>query len=145
MNKQTAKLNEYLSDLGVLNVKLHNLHWNVSGRGFHQAHVYIETLYDDFFEKFDVVAERIKMLGDYPLASLKEYLEKSDIKELETKDYSVTNSYKMILEDFQYLKTKAIDIRSIADEVGDFGTVAIMEDHVLGYDKQIWFIESELK
>lgn len=145
MNKQTVKLNEYLSDLGVLNVKLHNLHWNVAGRGFRQAHIYIESLYDDFFEKFDEIAERIKMLGDYPLASLKTYLENTSIKELETKDYSVKDAFTIILEDYVYLKKKAADLRSNADEAGDFSTVAIMEEHVSGFDKQIWFLESELK
>ncbi len=145
MEKQIVKLNEYLADLGVLNVKLHNLHWNVVGLGFHQTHVFIETLYDDLFEKFDEVAERIKMLNSFPKASLKQYLEVTSISELTDKDYSVKESYEIILADFKVLKNLATDIRNISDGNSDFGTVAIMEEHVANYDKFIWFIESELK
>jgi DNA-binding ferritin-like protein len=34
-------LNVYLSDLAVLNVKLHNLHWNVVGPQFVQLHEFV--------------------------------------------------------------------------------------------------------
>ncbi|MDD3129490.1 MAG: DNA starvation/stationary phase protection protein [Candidatus Izemoplasmatales bacterium] len=145
MNEQITKLNEYLADLGVLNVKLHNLHWNVKGHGFKQAHVNIEEMYDDLFEKFDEVAERIKMLGDFPKASLKSYLESTNIKELESKNYEVKESYELILSDYLELRNAAINIRTIADKLDDFSTVAMMEDHIIGYNKQIWFLESDLK
>ncbi|MBN2540605.1 MAG: DNA starvation/stationary phase protection protein [Bacilli bacterium] len=145
MEKQVNKLNQYLSDIGVLNVKLHNLHWNVKGRGFHQAHVYLETLYDDLFEKFDEIAERIKMLGFYPKASLKEFLSTSNVQELESKDYSVTEAFQTVLDDYMNLRQKATEIRETTNAIDDFGTVSILEDHILGYDKQLWFIRSELK
>ena len=32
------KLNEFLSDLEMLNVKLQNYHWNVTGKGFFTTH-----------------------------------------------------------------------------------------------------------
>ena len=53
------KLDVYLSNLLVGNVKLHNLHWNVVGSSFKQAHEYLEEVYDDFFGKFDDVAEEL--------------------------------------------------------------------------------------
>lgn len=51
------KLNVYLSNLALWNVKLHNLHWNVTGRTFVQIHEFTEKLYDEVFEQFDAVAE----------------------------------------------------------------------------------------
>lgn len=42
------------------------------------------------------------------------------------------------------MRELATDIRKTADEAGDFGIVAMMEDHVAGYDKEIWFINSIL-
>ena len=55
------KLNVYLSNLALWNVKLHNLHWNVTGRTFVQIHEFTEKLYDEVFEQFDAVAEIQKM------------------------------------------------------------------------------------
>jgi len=35
------------------NIKLHNLHWNVTGLTFKAVREYLETLYEDSFEKYD--------------------------------------------------------------------------------------------
>ena len=70
----STSLNTYLADLGVLYIKLHNLHWNVVGRDFKQVHEYLETLYDGVSDVLDEVAELLKMQGAQPLASLKDYL-----------------------------------------------------------------------
>ena len=83
MEKELLKnLNKYLSNLGVLYIKLHNLHWNVVVINFKATHEYFETLYDGISASLDSVAEVIKMHEGTPLASLKTYLELSTIEEL---------------------------------------------------------------
>lgn len=144
MNK-VELMNKYVADLSVMNVKFHNLHWNVTGRNFHGVHVFLEQLYDDLFEKFDEVAERIKMLGEYPKASVKAYLEASTVEELEDKDYDIKDTFQIAHAELNFLRDSAIAVRAAADEEDDFVTVAMMEDHVGGYDKNIWFIEQSLK
>ncbi len=145
MNEQVNLMNKYVADLAVLNVKFHNLHWNVVGENFETVHVYIEKLYDDLFLKFDEVAERVKVLGEYPKASLKSYLEITNVKELENKDYRIDETYNLLLEEMIHLKESCAKIRKIADENDDFVTVGLMEDHIGVYDKEIWFIKSTLK
>lgn len=145
MNKTVKLLNQYLADLNVLNTKLHNMHWNVTGRSFKQVHVFLEELYDDMFEKFDQAAERIKMMEAYPAASVKEYLELAKITELESKDISIEEAFKNVFADITYLKESAMEIRKVADEADDFGTVMILEDHVADYDKSLYFIRQSLK
>ena len=145
MKKQLNLMNQYVADLAVLNVKFHNLHWNVVGENFEQAHVYLEKLYDDFFLKFDEVAERIKMLGEFPKASIKEYLEITSITELEDKDISVKEALTVAQTELKGLKALALDIRKEAENNDDFVTIGLMEDHVGVYDKEIWFIASAIK
>lgn len=145
MNNETKFMNVYVANLAVLNVKFHNLHWNVVGENFEQAHVYLEKLYDDFFLKFDEVAERIKMLGVFPKASVKGYLDITTIEELEDQDVTVAQALTIALEELKGLKALALDIRKEADKEDDFVTVSLMEDHVAAYDKEIWFIKSALK
>ena len=36
--------NRYLANIGVMYVKLHNLHWNVVGPQFKAIHEYLETI-----------------------------------------------------------------------------------------------------
>ena len=141
----SKKLDLYLANLAVNYVKLHNLHWNVIGKTFKQVHEYLEHLYDETTESFDTVAEYQKMVGEYPKASLKEYLALASIKEIESKDYPTKEILDIVLADQKLLRKLATEIRNDADEKGEFSLVAIMEDEVAAYNKRIWFIESMLK
>ena len=142
--KHYEKLNEYLSNLAVLNANLHNLHWNVVGNQFVQIHEYTEKLYDDVFEKFDAVAEILKMKGEKPLTKLSEYLENASIKELDGDRFSCREVLE-IIEGYLYdMRKLATEIRNEADEEGDFEVVMEFEEHVAGYSKELWFVRSML-
>ncbi|HHZ02245.1 MAG TPA: DNA starvation/stationary phase protection protein [Tissierellia bacterium] len=142
--KNYEKLNVYLSNLAVLNVNLHNIHWNVVGKQFVQIHEFTEELYDDFFEKYDAVAEILKMKGEKPLVKLSDYLKNASIKELEVDKFDCKESLEIVLGYLEEMKKLATDIRNEADEDGDFEVVAEFEDHVAGYSKNIWFVKSML-
>lgn len=141
----SKKLDLYLANLAVNYVKLHNLHWNVVGRGFKQVHEYLEDMYDETTESFDEVAEYQKMVGEFPKASLKDYMEIATIKELESKDYAIEDALKIAVDDLKLMRDLATEIRNEADEKGEFTLVALMEGEVEAQLKHIWFIESMLK
>ena len=143
--KKINLMNEYVANLAVLNNKLHNLHWNVVGVQFMPVHKFTEELYDNFFAKFDDVAEQIKILGFMPLATTKAYLEASSVEEVEPKDFSRKEVLEIVKADLELLKRLATEIRNLADDENDFVTVALFEDHVADYGKNIWFLTSMLK
>lgn len=145
MNNQIELMNKYVANLSVLNVKLHNLHWNVTGENFEQVHVFLERLYDDLFIKFDEAAERVKMLRAFPKASMKEYLDITDVEELESKFYGVNESLTIAHNEYENLIALAKEVRKEADNNDDFITVSLMEDHITIYEKELWFIYSTLK
>lgn len=136
------KLDLYLANLAVLNVKLHNLHWNVVGINFKPIHEYLESLYDSMFEKFDEVAEYQKMNGVYPKASLKEYMELSDIEELESKDYSGKEAIKIAIESLNHMRKNAAEV---IEDTECFVLSNMMEDQITEYNKHIWFLDTMLK
>ena len=138
------KLNQYLSNLAVLNANLHNLHWNVEGLQFVQIHEFTEELYEDFFEKFDAVAELLKMKGEKPLVRLTDYVENATIKELDKDQFTIRESLEIILDYLNEMKRLATEIRNEADEDGGFEVVMEFEEHVAGYSKNIWFVKSML-
>ncbi len=141
-----TKLNTYLANLAVINIKFHNLHWNVVGSQFVSVHEYLESEYDKAGERLDEVAEIIRMSGEFPVANLKEYLEISTIKEIETsKEISIKETLEIVLSDIKLQKELALQIRKEANETDDFPVANAMEDHIEDYNKQIWFINSSLK
>lgn len=135
-------LDKYLANLLVGNVMLHNLHWNVVGFNFKGVHEYLEELYDDFFEKYDEVAEYQKVKGIYPKASVKEYLELSDLQELKSEDIQDKDAIVKGLELIKHMKDLALEI---AEESECFELSNMMEDHISEYNEIIWFMESMLK
>ncbi|MGS0973133.1 MAG: Dps family protein [Candidatus Izemoplasmataceae bacterium] len=145
MEKQVVMMNQYVADLAVLNVKFHNLHWNVIGERFEQVHVHLEAIYDDLFVKFDEVAERIKMLGEFPKASIREYLEISKVEELNDEDVTIKKVFEIVKAEIAYLKTLSTAIRKEADGNDDFVTVGLMEDHIAAYDKELYFVNQAMK
>lgn len=141
----TNNLNKYLANLGVLYIKLHNLHWNVVGINFKAIHEYYETLYDGISASLDSVAEVIKMHEGTPLASLKTYLELSTIEELPSVEVDNKASLKIVLEDFIKMKSLVEEIRKEADKEDLYDIVTLVEGELEQYNKSIWFIKSMLK
>ncbi|WP_319475812.1 DNA starvation/stationary phase protection protein [Marispirochaeta aestuarii] len=139
---KTEKMAQLVADLNVLNTKFHNLHWNVTGPNFQQLHLLTEASYNDFFEKYDELAERMKMLGELPPASVKKYLELTKVQELADKEYSAVEVLKNVLEAYKFLKEEFTELRSLADAESDFVTLALAEGYIGEFDKQIWFVSS---
>jgi starvation-inducible DNA-binding protein len=145
MNKMLQeKLNKYLADTAVMYIKLHNLHWNIYGMQFKGVHEYLESLYDGITENMDAIAELIRMYGEYPAASMADYLKLSSVKELDSEGIDIKKALLIVLEDIKALDEGAKDIRTMADKEDLFDVVAMMEDHCAAFQKIIWFISSTL-
>lgn len=144
--KKIAKeLNPYLANLGVMYIKLHNVHWNVVGKNFKEIHVHTEEIYDDITIKLDDVAETIKMNGEYPIASLKEMVANATLEEIDSADISEKDGIELVLNDLKTLREQAISIRENLSEKDAFTSVMLLEDHVSYYDKEIWFLGTMIK
>ena len=138
----STKLNPYLSDLVVMYLKLHDLHWNVKGKMFVQVHQYTEARYDDMAEKFDEIAELIIMQGESPVATSKEYFELAKIQEIGKGRYSDSEVLEVLLKDLSYLKEEATELRNEFDKESNFEIVSVLEGHIASYAKEIWFLQS---
>lgn len=135
-------LNTYLADLAVLNIKIHNLHWNVVGREFKALHKMTEKIYKELQCQFDMVAEVMKMQGELPMASMAEYLEITNIEELESRDYSVGEVLDLLDEDCEKIIDTALEIRHEANEEDNFMIANMFEEFLAGFYKKSWMIKS---
>ncbi|MBS9776011.1 MAG: DNA starvation/stationary phase protection protein [Fusobacterium sp.] len=138
-------LNKYLSNLSVLITKTHNIHWNVVGAQFVPIHQYTEELYDFYFDKYDSVAEIIKMKGEFPLVKITDYLKLATVEEIDAKDFSSVEALELVKKDIELMLNDALQIREEYDARGEFLIVNEFEDHITHYVKQLWFIKSILK
>lgn len=144
-NNLSNELNQYLSNVAVLYIKLHNLHWNTTGTNFQTVHEYLETLYNGLADVLDGTAEIIKIQGGTPLASMKDYLEHAHIKETESKEYSTCEALQITYDDMVILKTQAEDIRIGASDCDNYSVISLLESHLEEMNKTLWFLEATLR
>jgi len=109
-------LSHILSDEFVLYTKTRNAHWNVEGPDFHSMHVFFESQYNEIAEIVDTVAERIRILGHYAPATLKQFLELTHLTE-QTRDKNDSAGFiKELLNDHESI---IINIRSQINTLAD--------------------------
>ncbi|MFC0524803.1 Dps family protein [Pontibacillus salicampi] len=135
-------LNEYLANLMVLFVKVHNLHWNVVGQSFFDIHAKTQELYEHIGDEIDVIAERVKMLGYYPTGSLSEALQLSTIKELPNDIHPNGPSVaKVVVDDLQ---TIIRQLREISENNDSAYTGGLVEEALTYYEKLHWLFSAYL-
>ena len=139
------KLNEFLSDLEIVNVKLQNYHWNVIGKGFFTTHEKLEEYYDEIREEIDEVAEHILSLGHQPLGTMKDFIENSAIREAKNENIKSIDIMENVIYDLQELKQKAVQIKQEAEDKEYYATSTLMDDYLADYSKKIWMLNAALK
>lgn len=113
----------------------------MTGANFKTLHEFLEEEYDNANDFLDEIAEQQKMNGEFPKASMKEYLELTTIEEKESKDYTaaevlleVKSDYMKIVKDIQELKSEQPAV-----------TVNVLEDIEAEFVKKITGINQTLK
>lgn len=142
MKKSVEKINILLADLMSININLYNLHWNVKGNGFEEFHELTEEFYDDVFGKYDDIAEALKIAGEYPVASLKEYAKMSKVPELKVKDYSDGEVIDEVIKIYEYLLESLKSLRETAIEEDSFVLQNNVEDVISEYNKKLWLVRA---
>ena len=137
-------LNIYLANLHVLYTKLHNFHWNVEGKAFFQLHSKLEELYDGTAEEIDEVAERILQLGHRPIATMKEYLEVAQLKEVPSKKYTSEEICNSLLDDYSFMANELRKGIKQAEKYDDQVTIGLAVEKLTKLEKTIWMLSAFL-
>ena len=141
--KLAEKLNELLANYSIFYQNTRGYHWNIKGEKFFELHLKFEELYNNLFIKIDDVAERILTLGYAPEHKYSSYSASSEIKESE----DVSDGKKAvedILNAFKILIKKQRHILSVASQIDDEGTNALMSDNIREQEKLVWMYSAFL-
>lgn len=138
------QLNQQVANLSVLYVKLHNFHWFVKGESFFQLHEKFEELYDETTEIYDEVAERMLMIGEKPVGTLKGALELATIKEATGKE-TTKEMIESLIHDYRLLNDEFGHAIPIAESTNDDVTVDLLTSNRAVFQKHIWMLQELLK
>ena len=132
-------LNLLLANLSVHYQKLRNFHWNVKGADFFDIHEKFEDQYNYTKVAVDDVAERIRVFGQTPFSTMKEFLDNAEIKESGT-DLSSSEMVSEIIKDYSLLLESMFKVVEMSIEHGDSGTEDMIKGFIKTVEKNHWMM-----
>jgi len=144
MSKLCDALRQLECDAFALVAKFHNYHWNVKGQGFTTLHSYTEEAYDEMFELYDDLAERVLQLEEKPVVNLQELVEKAQVPTNNNTSFSANEVITNLIADYQYLIKAFKDLATLADSEGDCVVASMCDDKLTAFEKRVWILKSWL-
>lgn len=139
----TNSLKTALADSYVLYLKTQNYHWNVTGPHFKSLHLMFEEQYNDLFLAVDLLAERIRALGEKAPGSFTIYSKLTNIKEAK-EDINSNGMVKELAEDQNIIVQSLTSVLKEAQKISDEVTVGIVTDRIEIHQKNSWMLNSSL-
>lgn len=130
-----------LADTYFLGLKTQNYHWNVTGKMFKSLHTLFEEQYKDIYGAADLVAERMRALGEFAPGSFVNFSKLTAIKE----ETGVPSSDEMIYNLIKGHETVVEALREgikKCDEISDNATQDMLIQRVQEHEKHAWMLRS---
>jgi len=147
-NRKTVseQLGKLLADEFVLYTKTLNAHWNLEGPDFHSVHLYFEELYKDAAELIDSVAERIRQLGHYAPATLKDFLRLTHLTEqLKGKNNSLDLIKNLLGDHESIIEFIRSNVKEFDEAHKDAGTSDFVTGLMEKHEKTAWMLRAHLQ
>ena len=137
-------LRRQVANAFVLYANYKHYHWQTYGPLFRDLHKLFDRLAEDVLATIDELAERVRMIGQDPLAHL---LEAADVATIAVAAPHSTMR-EMVEEADRHLLVVIKEMRraaKVADEHGDPGTVDLFSRSVQIHEKHEWFLRELLR
>lgn len=140
----TAELAELLADTYVLYLKSHNYHWNVTGPMFQTLHLMFETHYTEMWGAVDIIAERIRSLGEPSPGTYAEFSRLTSIEEVEGVPAALEMVADLVAGHESVIRT-ARRLVATAEEAGDPATADLGTQRIEIHEKTAWMLRALLE
>jgi starvation-inducible DNA-binding protein len=138
------ELSKLLADTYVLYLKTHSFHWNVEGPMFQTLHQMFMEQYTETWNAIDLIAERIRSLGEYAPGTYREYARLTRIKETEGVPRA-EEMIRLLIEGQEAVVRTAREALAVADEANDQPTLDLLTQRMQVHEKTAWMLRSLLK
>ncbi|MCC8360414.1 Dps family protein [Salinimicrobium sediminilitoris] len=143
--KVAVVLGQLLADEFVLYTKTLGAHWNLEGHDFHTKHLFFEEHYNSIKKTIDSVAERIRKIGSYAPATLKQFLKLTHLSEEANNGNSSQDYIKTLLEDhdaiIQFIRS---NISEVEETYKDAGTADFLTGLMMEHEEMAWMLRASI-
>jgi starvation-inducible DNA-binding protein len=137
-------LSRLLADTYVVYLKTHNFHWNVEGPMFQTLHQMFMEQYTETWNAIDLIAERIRSLGEYAPGTYKQYAKLARVKETDGVP-KAEQMVRLLIEGQEAVVRTARELLPVADRAQDEPTLDLLTQRMQVHEKNAWMLRSLLK
>lgn len=137
-------LSVVLADEVVLYTKTRKFHWNVSGNSFMELHKLFEEDYKVLEINIDEIAERINKLGGKTIGTMKEFLDKTNLKESPNVYPNQKEMITELLSDHETIIKALRDDIEKCDDAKDAGSADFLTGLLKQHEKIAWVLRRYL-
>ena len=138
-------MNVALANASLLTIKTKKFHWDVVGPQFMTLHKLWDEQYVALTDYVDETAERIRMLGGYPLGTAQGFLKASELQEYPGEVPDATEAVRHLLADHEAIaRSLRLAIGQCTEKFDDAGTADFLTGMLQGHEKMAWMLRSFL-
>jgi starvation-inducible DNA-binding protein len=140
-----AALNGLLADYYALYLKTKNFHWHVSGPHFREYHLLFDEHAAEILATTDLVAERVRKIGQRALTSIGAIGQAQSIKDNDSEKLDAAAMLKELLADNRHLVSTLKTAKELAGEAGDNATDGLIDDWTDQAEQRAWFLQETMR
>ena len=137
-------VNPLLADIFALFVKTKNFHWHMSGPHYRDYHLLLDEQSNQILAMIDVLAERVRKLGQKTIHSIGHIKELQSIKDV-NQTLSADEMLQNLLQDNKDLVKSMRKAHEVCSKRKDVATTSILEVYIDETERRIWFLYETLQ
>ena len=136
----STDLRKLLADVFALYVKTKNFHWHMTGPHFRDYHLLLDDQGEQIFAMSDVVAERIRKLGDVALRSIGDIARHQRVRDNDDSSLTPEAMLAELLANNKELIKYLRATHDVCDEHNDVATASLIETWIDETENRAWFL-----
>lgn len=133
-------INPLVADAFALFVKTKNFHWHMSGRHYRDYHLLLDEQATQVFNMIDVLAERVRKLGQETLHSISEISQLQKIQDDNDLFVEPQVMLKRLMKDNKEYAARMRAAHKVCDEHDDIATASFLEVFIDETERRTWFL-----
>ncbi len=135
-----AAINGVLADIFALYLKTKNFHWHMSGPHFRDYHLLLDEHADQIFAITDVLAERVRKIGQPTLRSIGDITRHQRLADNDAAYVEPSDMLAELREDNQRVIAAMREAHDTCDEHNDVATASLLEVYIDEAERRVWFL-----
>ncbi|RTL07260.1 DNA starvation/stationary phase protection protein [Candidatus Dependentiae bacterium] len=137
-------LQKLLADEYILYTKTLNFHWNVEGKHFGPLHALFNDQYEKLQSIIDNIAERIRAIGMFTHATMREFLSMSSLTEKVNDFPDDIRMLSILLADHESVIQTIRNANDFAAKINDGGSNNFLSGLLETHEKMAWMLRAHL-